>query len=197
MAGTTFSPANWSGYDAQTVTNPNSDLTGFTLLIDVSTFSSTWKSTVQPDAGDIRITKGSGSGGTELAYDLIDWAYNQGSPTGWIRVLWSSQLAQSGTQEVYVYVGYTPGTAVAYDAAGDPSGYGPDNAYDVNWAAYWPLFDVNDRTSNNRDLTNNGADAGATGKVGSCHDFVLANSDHMVATFGDIAVVIIAHHKPS
>jgi len=182
MAGTAFSAANWDGYDEQSATNPGGALTDFTLLIDVSTLSATWKSTVQSDAGDIRCTKGDGT--TELATDLINWAYNAGAPTGHIRVKWSSTLAASGTQNVRVYAGYTPGTAVVYDAI---ETYGSDNAYDANWDAYWPLFDVNDRTSNGNNLTNVGADSGATGQVGDCHDFVAANSDYMEGSFGDIA----------
>ena len=162
MAGTAFSAANWGGYDEQSATNPGSALTDFSLLIDVSTFSATWKSSVQSDAGDIRCTKGDGS--TELAYDLINWAYNAGAPTGHIRVKWSGTLAASGTQEVRVYASYTPGTAVVYDAS---ETYGSDNAYDGSWETYHP-FDVDptDRTSSGNDLTDHGTTLyGNTGQV--------------------------------
>ncbi len=166
MAGTAFSAANWGGYDEQSATNPGSALTDFTLLIDISTLSSDWKSNVQSDAGDIRCTKGDGT--TELATDVIDWAYNAGAPTGWIRVKWSGTLAASGTQNVRVYVSYTSGTAVVYDAS---ETYGSDNAYDASWEQYYPLHDANDRTSNGRTATAGGAPGPTfgdiTGKVGS------------------------------
>lgn len=167
MPGTTFSAANWSGYDEQSVTNPGSALTDFTLLINVANLSSSFKSTVQSDGADIRLTKGDGT--TELPYDLIDWAYNAGSPTGWIRVKWSGTLATSGTQNVRVYAGYTGGTAVAYDAS---ETYGRNNAYDSSWEAYWPLHDLNDRTSNGHNLSAiNTPTSGATGQVGDCYEF--------------------------
>lgn len=163
MPGTAFSTANWNGYDEQSVTNPTSALTDFTLLIDVSTFSATWKSEVQSDAGDIRCTKGDD---TELAYDLINWAYNAGAPTGWIRVKWSGTLAASGTQNVRVWAGYNAGgSAVAYDAT---ETYGSDNAYDANWLAYFPDGGGTgtDRTSNGLDLTVGGSPTVGSGKVG-------------------------------
>jgi hypothetical protein len=165
MAGTAFNSANWSGYDSETVSNPSAALTDFSLLIDVANFSADWKSNVQSDGADIRITKGDGT--TELAYDLIDWVYNAGSPTGFIRVLWDGTLASSGTQTVRVWVGYS-GTATAYSAN---ETYGSDNAYASSAWGYWPLSsDVNDRTSNGRDMTKSDAGqsiGGQSGKVGA------------------------------
>lgn len=170
VPGTSFSAANWSGYDEATATNPGSGLSGFSLLIDIATLSASWKSAVQSDGGDIRLTKGDGT--TELAYDLINWAYNAGSPTGQIRVLWSGTLAASGTQNVRIYAGYTPGTAVAYDAN---ETYGSDNAYDSTVEQYWTFSeasgDIISRVAGGTDLTVSGATYGATGVVGDALSF--------------------------
>ena len=165
MAGTTFSPANWDGYDEQSVTNPSAALTDFTVLIDVSTLSATFKSTVQSDGADIRVAKGDN---TELPYDLIGWAYNAGAPTGIIRAKYSGTMASSGTQNVRVFAGYTPGTAVAYSAS---ETFGSDNAYDSNWYLYLPdggFGALGDRTSNGNTATGAGGISGgdSTGLLG-------------------------------
>ena len=203
MAGTTFSTGNWTGYDEQSATNPSGALTDFTLLIDISTLSSTWKSEIQSDGGDIRVTKGDD---TELAYDLIDFAYNAGAPTGWIRCKWSGSLASSGTQNVRVWAGYTGGTAVAYDAN---ETYGSDNAYDSNWVGYWPLHETPssgatfaDRTSNGNDGTLTDADSSTTsgtGKVGACLNFSGSTADRIEcgnSLLGSANGTILAWCKP-
>ena len=166
MAGTAFNTANWDGYDEAPATNPGSALTDFTLLIDISTLSADWKAAVQSDAGDIRCTKGDD---TEIPLDVINFAYNAGAPTGFIRVLWSATLASSGTQNLRVYVGH--GTAVAYDAN---ETYGSDNAYDEYWEAYIPMQeDAKDRTSHSNDFTAQGSITigGATGQFGDATTF--------------------------
>jgi len=173
MPGTSFSTGNWTGYDSQTVTNPGSALTDFTLLIDIADLSSTWKGNVQADGGDIRVTTGADS---ELPFDLINYANDEGSPptvTGLIRVKWSGSLASSGSQTVKVWAGYTGGTATAYDDD-DVSGYGADNAYNSDWDCFLPLAsDLNDRTSNGNDGTAQGSISagGQTGKFGSATNF--------------------------
>lgn len=135
MPGTAFSPANWTGYDEQSVTNPASALTDFTLLIDISTLSSTWKSMVQSDGGDIRLTK---EDGTELPFDVIDWAYVASQPSGFILVQWTGTLAASGVQKIRVWAGYTGGTAEAYGVSetyGQYNAYGPHTYFSLDGAA--------------------------------------------------------------
>lgn len=174
MAGTAFDPLDWSGYDERPWSNPSSALTDFTGLIDISTLSASWKAAIQSDGGDIRVTKGDN---TELAFDLIDFAYNAGSPTGQIRFLWSVTLAASGTQDVRVWAGYTPGTAAAYSAS---ETYGSDFARDSGWALHWPLEEASgtlaDRTANGRDGTSGGSPTyGVTAQVGKGMTFSGAN----------------------
>ena len=155
MPGTTFASGNWSGYDEQSGTAPGATLTDFTLLIDISTLSATWKSNVQSDGADIRITKGDGT--TELPFDLIDWTYNAGAPTGAIRCKWSSTMSAAPT--VRIWAGYTGGTAVAYEAT---ETYGSDNAYASHWLAYWHDGGSTDRTANGADLTQAGSTLAGT-----------------------------------
>jgi hypothetical protein len=142
VAGTAFNPSNWDGYDSASFTLAASQ-TDFTLLVDLSRMSASWNAAVQSDGGCIRVTKSDGT--TELAYDLIDWAYNAGSPTGFLRVLFSG-ASGTGSNTIRIWTDYNAGTAVAYDAS---ETYGSDNAYDANWMQYLPLdADANDRTSN-------------------------------------------------
>jgi len=159
MPGTAFSAANWSGYDSASWT-PASSVTDFSILIDVSTLSASWKAAVQSDGADIRVTKPDGT--TELAYDLIDWAYNEGAPTGLIRAQYTGA---SGTSALAprVYAGYTLGTAIAYGVS-EP--YGQYNAYDSSWIDYRPDGGQTDRTSGRTGTAGGSVTVGgATGKI--------------------------------
>ena len=206
MPGTAFNSANWSGYDSESWTNPASALTDFTGLINIATLSSSWKAAIQSDGADIRVTK---DDNTELPLDLIDFAYNAGAPTGWIRFKWTGTLATSGTQTVRVWAGYTIGTAVAYDAT---ETYGKNNAYDANWLGYWPMHEdpsgsapqIKDRTSNARNLTSNGSMTSGdvvAGKVGNALDFDGtddANADYLSGTAPSLGTTftLMAWAKP-
>ena len=152
-------------YDTATLVNPGSSLTDFTLIVDLSRMSAAWWAAVNTSDG----TKGRAakdSGPTELACDWID--FDDSAETGLLRVKWSGTLASSGTQTLRIY---PPQAANASVAASDT--YGSDNAYDSDWAAYWPLHDLNDRTSNGYDLTANGGVTvgGATGIIGAATNF--------------------------
>lgn len=168
-----------STYDTATLTNPSSSLTDFTLIIDLSRMSAAWWSAVDTTDG----TKGRAakdSGPTELACDWID--FDSVNETGLLRVKWSGTLANTGTQVIRVY---PPQSGNASVAASDT--YGSDNAYDSNWAAYWPLHDANDRTSNGYNLTAQGSVTlgGVTGKLGAATDFDGTN-DRLDYTSGAI-----------
>ena len=143
-----------STYDTATLVNPDSNLTDFTLIVDLSRMSAAWWTAVDTSDG----TKGRAakdSGPTELACDWID--FDSVNETGLLRVKWSGTLASSGTQTLRIY---PPKAANASVAASDT--YGSDNAYGSTVIAYWPLSDVNDRTSNNYNITEFGnADAGS------------------------------------
>lgn len=162
-----------TGYAVATASNPASALTDFTLMVDLSTMPALWWSTVDTTDG----TKGrtfKDDGVTELAVDWID--FDDTAETGWARIKWSGSLASTGTQKVRIY---PPVAANASVAQGDT--YGQHNAYASHWAAYWTFDggDLTDRTSNNVDLTNNGATTGATGKVGEAFDFEFSESDYL------------------
>jgi hypothetical protein len=168
VAGTAFNPSNWDGYDAAAFTLAASQ-TDFTLMVDLSRMSASWNAAVQSDGGCIRITKSDGT--TELAYDLIDWAYNAGSPTGLLRVLFSG-ASGTGSNTIQIWTDYNAGTAVAYDAN---ETYGSDNAYASHWIAYIPMqsTDANDRTANGNNFSLGGGITigGATGVLGNATTF--------------------------
>jgi hypothetical protein len=158
-------------YDTATLVNPGSSLTDFTLIVDLSRMSAAWWAAVDTSDG----TKGRAakdSGPTELACDWID--FDDSAETGLLRVKWSGTLATSGTQTLRIY---PPVAANASVSASDT--YGSDNAYDSDWAGYWPLHDEFDRTANGYDLTANGGVTvgGATGKLGAATDFDGSNDN--------------------
>jgi hypothetical protein len=192
MPGTAFNAANWGGYaeaQVQSDYRPASTVTGFSFIIDLSDLPASFGSAVQSDGADIRVTDGT----NELPYDLIDWNYNSGSPTGLLRV--KADSATTGTT-VRVYADYTLGTAVAYDA-NDISGFGSDNAYDADWEGYWPDGGGVDRTSNGRDTTAfGGVVAGDTaGKIGSATSFDGVDdyfTFSQYATSGDFSILLWA-----
>lgn len=152
-------------YDTATLVNPGSSLTDFTLIVDLSRMSAAWWSAVDTSDG----TKGRAakdSGPTELACDWID--FDDVAETGLLRVKWSGTLSDTGTQTLRIYPPQAANASVAANAT-----YGSDNAYDSDWAAYWPLHDANDRTSNGYDLTAQGGvtAGGVAGKLGAATDF--------------------------
>lgn len=182
MAGTAFSTSSWGGYDEATLTNPASAQTDFPLLIDIANLSASWKAAVQSDGGDIRLTTDSD---TEIPFDVIDWAYNSGAPTGKIRV--KRTVAASGTQKVRIWCGH--GSAVAYDAN---ETYGSDNAYKSTIQAYWPQGGGADRTSNGYDLTAGGGVSvgGASGQIGKATTFDGSDDICSIASAGVSATPI-------
>ena len=152
-------------YDTATLVNPGSSLTDFTLIVDLSRMSAAWWAAVDTSDG----TKGRAakdSGPTELACDWID--FDDSAETGLLRVKWSGTLASSGTQTLRIYPPQAANASVAANAT-----YGSDNAYDSDWAAYWPLHDANDRTANGYDLTAQGGvtAGGVSGKLDAATDF--------------------------
>lgn len=154
MPGTSFSTANWSGYDEHSGDiSPGGALTDYSSVIDLSRLSATLKATVQSDFGDLRFTDESDS---EIPFVLIDPVYNSGAITG-AAVVKCSLAASTSSQKIRVWAGYTLGTAVAYDAN---ETYGSDNAFDSSTELVWPLAaDFNDLTANGLDGTE---DAGMT-----------------------------------
>lgn len=136
-----------SGYATADVSNPGSALTDFTVLVDLSLLPQSWwdaVDTTDPTKG--RAAKGTG---TELASDWI--SFDGASQTGYVRVKWTGTLSATGTETIRIY---PPQTANAsYLPAGT---YGQYNAYDSDWAGYWPSGGGQDRTANANDGTTSG-----------------------------------------
>lgn len=152
-------------YDTATILNPSSDLTDFTLLIDLSRMSSEWWAAVNTsDATKGRAAK---NDMTELATDWID--FDDTGETGWLRVKWSGTLSSSGTQILRVYPPVS--TNSSYSSSDT---YGSDNAYSSNFLIYYPDAGGGDRTANGNDALSyvGGITAGGTaGKTGSATEW--------------------------
>lgn len=141
-----------TGYATAVVSNPSSDLTDFTLMIDLSSLPNDWWSAVNTSDGTKgRVTK---NNGTELAADWIE--FDSTNHTGWVRVLWSGTLASSGTQILKLYPPMSANSSYGLDDQ-----YGGHDAYDTYWRGYWPDGGGTDRTT----YENNGT-AGASITIG-------------------------------
>jgi len=148
-----------------TISNPDSALTDFTLIVDLENLPQDWWDAVTSSDGTRgRVYKSDGS--TRLACDWID--FDDTAETGLLRVLWSGTLASTGTQQLWIEPPVSGNATVAADNT-----YGSDNAYDTSWDAYYPDGGTTDRTSNDRDGTAAGSPSigGATGKIGNATDF--------------------------
>ena len=149
-----------SGYAVATATNPPSSLTDFSLLVDLSKMPTEWWAAAEDTTGNRgRAAKATGE---ELPSDWID--YNHGAQTGFVRVLWSGELSDSGSQAVRIYPPQAANSAYAANAT-----YGQYNAYDSFTEAYWPLSDDGtwaDRTGNHSGVSEEGTPGTDTGKVG-------------------------------
>lgn len=157
-------------YDLATVSNPSSALTDFTLMIDLSRMSSDFKSNWNTSAngyGRAAIH----SGPTELACDWINLDHT--AKTGWVRIKWSGTLASSGTQQLRIY---PPNTSNSQYSSSDT--YGSDNAYDSDWAGYWPDGATTDRTANGNDGTTYGSVSEVSGQIDTAHDYGGSSSDY-------------------
>lgn len=136
-----------SSYASATISNPSSNLTNFTLMIDLSRMPVTWWNTVNTSDG----TKGrtAKDDGTELASDWI--SFDNVGQTGWLRVMWSGSLASSGTQILRIYPPISTNSSY-----GVSDTYGSNNAYASHWQIYYSLDEaVNNDVGGYVDRTNN------------------------------------------
>ncbi len=126
-----------TAYAEATVTNPSSNLTDFTLAIDLSLLPSEWWALVNTTDGTRgRVCKGDGV--TELPGDWID--FNSSNQTGVLRTKWSGTLSSSGIQTLRIY---PPNTGNTSYSSSDT--YGQWNSYDSSWKCYYPNGGVGDR----------------------------------------------------
>jgi len=157
-----------------TATNPSSDLTDFTLIVDLSDMPANWWSAVDTSDGTKgRVYKGDGS--TRLACDWID--FDDTGEAGLLRVKWAGDLLTTGTQQLWIEPPISTNASV-----GASDTYGSNNAYDSATWGYWPLHDGNDRTLNGRDLTAVGglSFGGQTGLIGDATIFDDASNEWCV-----------------
>lgn len=154
-----------SGYARATWTNPSSNVSGFTGVIDLSRMPSEWWDAANSSLGS-QGRVANNETGAELASDWID--FDPVNETGLVRFYWGT-VQSSTTQKVRIY---PPRTGMTAYLPSNP--YGSDNAYDEYWEGYWPLVsDFNDRTANGNDGTGYGGitAGGATGQLGDATEF--------------------------
>lgn len=164
-------------YASATVqSNPTSDLTDFTLIVDLSDLPAGWWSDVSVADG----TRGRvwlDDLSRELACDWID--FDKDNSTGLLRCL-LPDFTTSGTHIIRIYPPKL--SRAAEPADGD---FGQYAAYDANWAGYWPLqAGAADRTANARDAVATGSPTigGVAGKFGKATD-LNGSSQYIKATY--------------
>ena len=151
-------------YGYATIQNPNSALTNYALLIDLSRQNSLWWSEVNTSDGT-RGRAAKNDGTTELACAWFN--FNNSAETGWLLVQWSGTLAASGTQIIRIYPPNTANSAYVPSAT-----YGAENVCNSNCLNYCPMYESStplyDITSagNNIVATGTGLTFGSSGKAG-------------------------------
>lgn len=155
-------PVPSTTYDIGIPPAPSADIDGFSYIDDEINHSVGWWAAVDTEDG----AKGRcylNSDETELATDSIDFA---STGTGQRRIYIGTVLAASSDASRAVR-SYPPNTENTSYLATDT--YGQYNAYDSNWAGYWPAGGGTERTSNELNLTGFGSiiEGDSSGKIGS------------------------------
>ncbi|MCA9366657.1 DUF2341 domain-containing protein [Candidatus Kaiserbacteria bacterium] len=159
-----------------------SDLTNFPVSVDLSSFDSTFWSTVKADGGDIRVYT---TNDTELAIDLasIDVAAQQGE----LHFL-ADALAANGANTFYLYYGdsslsgYAPTDPLGAEAVWSGANY--NAVYHLTEDPTTPGNTLNDSTAFGHDLTVNTAGLGTTtGQLGTAIDFTAGSGYLSAATW--------------
>ena len=133
----------------------DSDLTDFPIYIDLSDLPSSFWDTVVNGGGDIIVYKSDGT--TELAREVV--SCDTGTDTGELHIKYSGTLSGSSDTTIQIHA-----DGSSSEPASDAT-YGSEAVWS-DYEAVYHLTDTNDSTSNDNDLTNNGATSGATGQIG-------------------------------
>lgn len=148
-------------YDTTDVTLPNSVLTDFPLMIDLSRLSTAWWDTI--DTAEFGRGRAYKEDETELACDWID--IDTVARTGWLRTKWSGSLGGVGFGTATIRV-YPPNTA-NIDQLAHPT-FGARQAYKSEIHAYHP-FDSEDYTNRTNGVVGTPVDivTSVTGQAGT------------------------------
>lgn len=138
----------------------DSNLMGFPLLVVLD--NTTGDYNFHNNGADIRFTSSDFS--VNFSYE-ISLFNNSGKTYCWVNVS-ESILSISD----YVF-------CVTYNNANLSDGQNVIDVWDSSYLAVWHLNDLLDSTSNNIDLTNDGAVGGVVGKIGFCYDFEFDDVD--------------------
>ncbi len=162
-------PNNWNGYYELTPINPSGNLTGFTLLLDLTLLSGI-ANRLKSDGSDIRVTD---TGNNLIPSDLI--YYNNG--TGLLTM--NPGVKYTDNQTFRFWYGN--------DIAELPhvnSMYGQWNTYDSMIRAYYPSGAGLDRTRNQRHLVAIGPATGTQGKFTSATGCFYGDGSHSSGLIG-------------
>ncbi len=149
----------WTYRKKITISQPNSDLTDFPLLVKISDDLDLGKNVSSPaDGGDIRFTDSDGI--TPLTYEKEDFSISKNLANGdfWVKI---PAISSKETTDIYIYYGNVA-----------PSSPLPSfNVWDPNYIGVWHLNDLTgidalDSTMNGNDLTNSGGINGL-GEIGN------------------------------
>lgn len=164
---------NWSYYRKVTIESDyiGSNLNNFPLLVVIN-------STIGAkcdDGNSIRFLSTDNS--TEFYYEIELWNTSNDSFV-WVKV---SEVLTSDSD--YAFLLY-------YNNSDAFDNQNPSAVWDSNFMAVWHMNSLLDSTINDIDLTNDGCDADAIGKIGDCYTWNVTNTDNMYhPTFLDVMPV--------
>ena len=167
--------SSWSYYKQITLDSIDqvpSTLTNFPVLINIT--DTDLRDNALPNGSDIAFVLASDNA-IQFKHEIEKYVGATGELVAWVNC---TSLPHDSDLVINMY----------YGNAGASNQTDAENVWDSNYMAVWHMNSLLDSTSNNIDLTNDGADSGAIGKIGDAYDFVLANTDYMYhATFLDSA----------
>ncbi len=144
------------------------DLVANTLIhfpIRVSTVDADVMMHAQPDGDDILFMEQDGI--SRRFFHELEWYDNTaGHIEAWVNI---PELSASSDTVLYMYYG-------------NPSCENQQHTIDVwddHYVALWHMGDIEDTTTNNYDLVNNGATEFDNGRIGGCYEFITTEADYM------------------
>lgn len=152
-----------------------SNLSNFPVLLTEANFLAGAFSSSKSDGSDLRFTTDS-AGTTEIPFEIVKWDTGNSKAIVWVKI---PTLSYTANTVIYVWYGNSGATAYA-----ETDTYGARAVWNSSYKGVWHLSESSgvryDSTGNNNDLTDNNTVASSTsGKVGTCADFELDNSESL------------------
>ena len=162
---------DWSYYKPITINSSQitSSQTNFPILISIT--DTDLRDHAQADGGDIAFVLIDNT--TQLNHEIENYTSATGTLVCWVNI---TNLTHDSNLVINMYYG-NAGCSNQENIAG---------TWNSDYLGVWHLNNMTDSTSNDVDLTNNGAVLNLTGKVGNCYDFESTDNDYLThATFLD------------